>query len=381
MNMKIACLTLGVYPLHISGPAITIYHLMKEWSKLGVSLVIFVPATRADITKLHDYLPGCEIIRLRPWEGLSSSAKVYSFLQGCLTRLKNLHRLMDCDVVHFNFPPVIHNGILSCFSSKIGGKKLTLDLHGGILIPDDPEIHSSIFSLQRASFLLQRKIFDLVIVHSNFMKRIATRFGVEGSTQVPLGVEWERFERVTPRTLGGNPKILFVGRLEKIKGVDILLKSFQFVLREVPSARLYIVGKGSMRTHLEKLAYSLDIANKVHFEGPLVEGDLVGTYRASDLCVFPSIQESLGIVILEAMACRKPVIASRVGGMKEVVRDYENGVLVTPGDPRELAEKILFLVANTHFRKRLVDTAYQDVKQKNDWSAIAKKYLELFSSS
>jgi glycosyltransferase involved in cell wall biosynthesis len=378
--MKIACLTLGVYPIHIGGPTITIYHLMKEWIKLGMRVVVFVPVTQPDAIKLNNLLPGCEIIRLRPWEGVCLSAKIFSFLQGNLMYLKNLHRLMDCDVVHFNFPPAIHNGVLPMLSSKIGGKKLTLDLHGGILIPEDLAKPSSIFSLQRAFFLSQRDMFDLVIVHSKFMKKIADGFGLRSLRVMPLGVDCDRFERVTPhRILSGSPKILFVGRLENIKGIDILLNSFKYVVQEIPSARLYIVGKGSMRQSLEDLAASLGIANKVHFKGPLVEHDLAATYMASDLCVFPSLYgEGFGIVLLEAMACRKPVIASRVGGMKEVIQNCENGVLVTPGDPRELAEKILHLVDNPNFSSRLVNNAYKNVRQNNDWSRIAKQYLELF---
>ena len=213
------------------------------------------------------------------------------------------------------------------------------------------------------------------------MKKIATGFSLSSLRVMPLGVDCDRFERVTPRRiLSGSPKVLFVGRLENIKGIDVLLKSFKYVVREIPSARLYIVGKGSMRQSLEDLATSLGVANNVHFEGPLVEHDLAATYMASDLCVFPSLYgEGFGIVLLEAMACRKPVIASQVGGMKEVIQNCENGVLVTPGDPRELAEKILHLVDNPNFSDRLVNNAYKNVRLNNDWSRIAKQYLELFS--
>ena len=134
----------------------------------------------------------------------------------------------------------------------------------------------------------------------------------------------------------------FVGRLVPEKGVDVLLKAFPTIARNVPSARLLITGKGPERAPLERLARELDIAERVVFTG--AQRDIVPYYLISDVIVVPSRYEAFGNVAVEAMACGRPVVASRVGGFVDAIADEECGKLVAPNDSEDLAAAVVWLL-------------------------------------
>lgn len=141
----------------------------------------------------------------------------------------------------------------------------------------------------------------------------------------------------------------FVGRLTKQKGADILLKA----LSRLDGGSLIIAGNGEERDELEKMAKKLGIAGRVKFLG--VVKNVPEVLAASDCFVLPSRWEGLGIVLLEAMAAGKPIIASRVGGIKEIVIENENGILASAGSDNELAGAMIRLMGDGGLRKRLAD--------------------------
>jgi glycosyltransferase involved in cell wall biosynthesis len=148
-----------------------------------------------------------------------------------------------------------------------------------------------------------------------------------------------------------NVNILFVGRFERRKGIDILLRALPSVLAAVPSARCTLVGNDALEascgvSYRSMFAQSPEgkrFADRVSFTGIVPEEDLPGYYARCDIFVAPSRYESFGLVVLEAMRAGKPVVASRVGGMTELVEPGRNGVLVTPEDSQELAEALVGL--------------------------------------
>jgi glycosyltransferase involved in cell wall biosynthesis len=126
-----------------------------------------------------------------------------------------------------------------------------------------------------------------------------------------------------------------VTRLDPIKGNDILIEAMGRVLSRHPSARLLIVGDGSEETKLKEQCQSLNISDKVIFSGYC--SNVSDFIHVMDVFVLPSFNEGMGRVIVEAMACGKPVIASRVGGIPELVNDGEDGMLVPVRDQEALA--------------------------------------------
>src|SRR5207237_2666762 len=130
------------------------------------------------------------------------------------------------------------------------------------------------------------------------------------------------------------------GRLVAQKGLDFLLQAFAVVLHRCPESRLVIVGDGDLELYFKRIAHYLGISHRVHFVNWQIGPDLVKLFQRSQVVVMPSYYEPFGIVALEAMSCGRPVIASRVGGLIEIIEDGVQGYLVPPGDYLELARRL-----------------------------------------
>jgi glycosyltransferase involved in cell wall biosynthesis len=196
--------------------------------------------------------------------------------------------------------------------------------------------------------------------------------------EIPNGVDTSEF---IPRELplsSGERVLIYVGRLDPLKGLDDLLKAFKKVSERYPETRLVLVGDGPERTNLIQLALELGISNAVSFEGIQEE---VKTYlRRGEIFTFPSLTEGLSNVLLEAMACGLPVVATRIGGNTELIEDGLNGVLVNPRDPDELAEAIITLLANPEKSKQMGRGGRKIVEEKYSLDRIADEYLMLYQN-
>lgn len=168
--------------------------------------------------------------------------------------------------------------------------------------------------------------------------------------------------------------ILFVGRLDRRKGPEVLVKAFVEVLRDVPRAKLVIVGTGPLRATLARFSKSLGIDDRVRFAGFIEDGYKPFYYRSADVFVLPSVMSSeiFGIVNLEAMASGTPIIASNIGGIPDVVEDGKEGLLVPPNDPSALARAITGLLMNEELRNRMSQQALRKVGRFS-WGKIAEK--------
>jgi glycosyltransferase involved in cell wall biosynthesis len=207
---------------------------------------------------------------------------------------------------------------------------------------------------------------------------------------IPMGVDVEQFS-------GGNPTslrrqllpddllILFVGRLVEKKGCHSLIKAFS-LLRDDLRVRtsLWIVGQGHEYEGLDSYATRLGVRGKIRFWGAVSNHLLPDFYAAADLFVAPSIQaesgdtEGQGVVLLEAFAARRCVLATRVGGIVDVVIDGATGVLVEPNDPNQLAAAMESLLRDRSLRDRLAENAFQTVNGRYRWEQIAAAFETLY---
>ncbi len=174
----------------------------------------------------------------------------------------------------------------------------------------------------------------------------------------------------------GEPLVLFVGALDKahyFKGVDFLLESVSEIKGK--SFSLAVVGDGDLRKQFEEKASALGLRGKVFFAGRVEQKELPGYYSACDFLVLPSIDkgEAFGIVLAEAMASEKPVLASSLPGIRAIVEDKKNGLLFKARDKKDFLEKFLWLLENSGkaiaFGKAGREKAIKDL----GWESIAKK--------
>ena len=242
-------------------------------------------------------------------------------------------------------------------------------------------------------------------VHAWLLKRILRRADVLCSTSrimaaemrkyigqdrpvevIPFGVDVGTFRPGGPSARdSGQPVVFGVAKyLQPVYGLDILLQAFALLDRKNRgTARLRIAGTGDELVKLQALAAKLGIQDKIDWLGHLPNREVAAFYRTLDVVVVPSRQESFGVTAVEGSACGRPIIASEVGGLREVVINGETGILLPPEDPVKLAETMAYLIDHPAERQRLGQSGREFVLQHYDWAenvslmeAVYRRVLE-----
>jgi D-inositol-3-phosphate glycosyltransferase len=217
---------------------------------------------------------------------------------------------------------------------------------------------------------------------------------------VPCGVDLDLFHPIPSEEAKarlGLPQsrriILFVGRIEPLKGIDTLLRAIALVAPEIPhwqdELSVIIIGgapgagadeAAAELDRLQRLRSELGIEELVTFQGAEDQDSLVYYYSAAEMVVVPSHYESFGMVALEAMACGTPVVASKVGGLAFNVQDGRTGFLVPERDPAALADRIRLLLSEPHLRQDLGAEAIRWVSQYS-WPSVADRILKIYEGA
>ncbi|MGZ4834258.1 MAG: asparagine synthase (glutamine-hydrolyzing) [Terriglobales bacterium] len=156
--------------------------------------------------------------------------------------------------------------------------------------------------------------------------------------------------------LGPGPMLLSVSRLDSTefyKRIDLILEAMPGVIKQAPNAFLVVVGEGTDKARLQRLAVQLRIDDRVRFTGRVAEQELPQYYEACDMFVLPSLKEGFGIVFLEAMQYGRPCVGARAAAVPEVIIDGETGLLAIPGDPRSLEQAIVTLIRDATLRQKM----------------------------
>ena len=177
---------------------------------------------------------------------------------------------------------------------------------------------------------------------------------------------------------GENPIILNIARLHKHKGQRYLIQAMAKVIREVPSAKLLIVGDGPLEADLMKEIQRLQLEDSVFLLG--FRRDLESLYSNCDIFVLPSVREGMGLATIQAMTYGKPVVASNVGAISEAVRPDQTGMLVPPGDSEALAQAIITLLRDTETRERLGRQSQSFVRNKFRLDRMVHEYQVLYQT-
>lgn len=162
-----------------------------------------------------------------------------------------------------------------------------------------------------------------------------------------------------------------VGRMVQEKGVGVLVEAVPRVLSEYPRARFVIAGSGGYIEELRHRVWDLGVAHKVLFTGFIPDEDRDRLYCVASCATFPSLYEPFGIVALQAMAARTPVVVSEVGGLAEVVKHAETGITVYPNNPESLAWGILHTLKHPDWAQQRAENAYRVVLEQYNWHVIA----------
>jgi len=269
------------------------------------------------------------------------------------------------------YPDLIHAhvyfpaGIMAIILGKIFKLPVIIEEHAEIVdkykqcnvwkkLKDFVRVKLAKFTLNKAQLL--------VIVSKSLQEHIES-FGIKNRCKIVPNVVNMRFFSQTPKNKDGKKRIIFIGILTPRKGIPYLLDAIKIVISKRKDFFLDIVGNGPFMGDYKRMVEELDITEVVKFHGKITDVEKLKLLQTSDFMVLPSLYESFGVVLIEAMACGKPVITTLSGGQKEFV-NKDNGILVPPKDPEALAEAIDYMLDH-----------YSDYSQEK----ISRYVLERFS--
>ena len=202
---------------------------------------------------------------------------------------------------------------------------------------------------------------------------------------VPNGVDPEKFKPFEDQAavkrqfgLGNEPCVLFVGSLIPRKGLSFLVEAAKKIVKEYKETKFIIVGEGPLRNQLLKKIEATNLTDNFTFLGNVKEDMLPAVYNCADVFALPSIQEGQGIVLLEAQASAKPVVAFDVGGVNEAVCNGETGLLVKLGSPDKLADAIMKLLSDKALREKMGANGRRFVAENLTWDICAQKMLNVY---
>ncbi len=370
--MRVAHVT-PVFPPYRGGMGNVAFHQAQALADEGVEVTVFVPR--------HSARP----LRPRGVEVVELSAPVSKGNAACMPEV--VSRTAAYDLVHLHYPffgtaellaarrlfsppPIVLQYQMDVIGR--GWRAAAFRWHRRLLLPLILRAADSIIvtSLDYAasSFLAPR----LPLLH----QRMAT---------IPAGVDLtylspEGKPGAAPATNGvtGQPLIFFLAALDRahyFKGLHVLIDA----IRRLPGASLVVGGDGDLRKHYESHVAELGVADRVHFVGDIPDELLPEYYRAADVVALPSVDrtEAFGLVLLEAMACGTPVVASRLPGVRTLVDEGRTGYLVEPGDAADLADKIARCARDS---RGLGINGRKLVEDRFGWKAIGRQLLDLYEN-
>lgn len=274
-------------------------------------------------------------------------------------------RRFEPDLVHAHwwFP----NGLVGTWIEGIAEVPLVTTLHG-----TDVRLARDV-AMARPLFRRVLKQSAAVTAVSHWLAREAERVMPSASPSVaPMPVDTSLFQ---PGGQRERDHLLFVGRLNQQKGLEHLLRGLALATSR---PRLSVIGDGDRATELKRLATELGIADRVRWLGALRQPELVPHYQRATAVVIPSIDEGLGLVAVEAQLCEAPVVATDSGGLRDVVRHDETGLLVPPGDPLALAFAIDELGRGTERLREIAQAGRMQALASFAPESAARRYAQVY---
>lgn len=341
----------------------------KKSERQGFSVKRLVPIFRYGnagfLPQLVKYLKSYDVIHLHyPFFGGAEVIYFWYEAKKFYCRLRKKRCLLPCLIITYHMD-VVGNGPLGLFF-----RWHTKYLMPKIIKEADRIIVSSFDYIRESNI---KKLFI------NYQYKFL---------EIPNGVDIQRFqpreksqELLKKYSLGSNDKIiLFVGGLDKahyFKGIDYLLRTIK-ILQNF-SIKLLIVGEGDMKKEYIETAENLGIKNQVIFTGFISDEDLPKYYNLADLFVLPSIDksEAFGVVLIEAMASGKPVIASNLAGIRSVVDENKNGFLIDPKNEGHLAERIKYIFDSPFLLMSFGQAGRKKAEEEYSWEIIGNKLDKL----
>jgi phosphatidyl-myo-inositol alpha-mannosyltransferase len=345
-----------------------ISHLANYYNQWGHTVKIIAPVAKEDARYFDEDVKAVGHPFPIPYGGSIARIPISPWLP---VQVRKVLKEEKFDVLHLHepFTPML------CMSALIQSSAVNIGTFHAY------HSKSRAYKTLKPLFYKLKTRLDGKIVVSDPLYSFLNRYAPDDYQVIPNGIDTERFSsegKTRPEFEDGKLNILFVGRLEKRKGLGHLIDACALVKKEFDNFRLIVVGPGRRLRHkyinqIEEL--KLD---NVVFTNFVPFNELPEYYRTADIYCSPATGgESFGIVLLEAMACGKPVVASNIEGYASVLRDTIDGLLSPPGDAQSLAQTLLKLLDDAALRKKMGDRGKENA-QNYSWPKVARRVLNLY---
>ncbi len=362
--MKIVILVAGFPPKWLAGTEIATYHIAKHLAKLGHSVHVVTSLDKGqsrESTEAGFYVHRFPPIRVP-----------YLFAPSLVIPTLQVVKRIGPDVIHAQS---VLMGLVSFLVKKATKIPYAVYSRGELYMP-------VLINAPLAKLVFRNA--DAVIALTGDMRKSIAKFYAGSIDVIPNGIELEDFTNLSRErarrklNVDGDEKvIMFVGRFRPEKNVACLIQAMKIVAERNHRVRLFVVGEGPEEEKLRKLTKELNLELKVNFVGQVVHEKVPEYLIAADVLVLPSLSEGFPVVLPEAMACGLPIVAARVGGVPEIVIDGENGLLVDPRKPEQVAEAVLKILENYDLATKMSANNIASVRQYS-WKTTAEKLVEVY---
>jgi glycosyltransferase involved in cell wall biosynthesis len=287
----------------------------------------------------------------------------------------NICREERIDVLHVHWP--FPHGLMALLPGRLLGCKVVYTCHSA----EFALAAGSQLSTRILAFCLRRSF--AITANSTHTAGLVRKVSGREAQIVPWGatIQVDPAAKPIPQEV---PLLLFSGRLIERKGVDFLLRAMPMILAQ-QRVRLVITGDGHCRQEWERLARSLGLGGAVAFAGFVSNTELSALFRSCTLYVHPAIHDSKGdtegqgVVLVEALSNRRPVVASAVGGIVDMIIDGQTGLLVPEKNPGAIAKAVLRLLEDPGYARQLGEQGYVHARNYFDWDRIMDQYESIYA--
>jgi glycosyltransferase involved in cell wall biosynthesis len=359
------------------------YYLLREYAKNPEVQVDFVTASidgQYHLLKMGDNISIHRLPIGKNSENIHYQTKkeLISYTWNAFWFARKLAKQNKYDLTHSFFS--VPCGMISLLLKWEFKLPYIISLRGSD-VPGYSERFVGIYKWITPTILKIWKDSSFVIANSQGLKELALRSEPKKEIGVIYnGVDIEEF---FPSTKNRNPDqftIICVSRVTPRKGIRFLIQAFKILSGRYDQTRLIIVGDGNEKKSLEDLVQSLDLKDKVEFAGAIGHDKVWEFYQRANIFVLPSLNEGMSNVMLEALACGLPIVATDTGGTKELLTDNLNGLVVKMKDSNDLAEKIEKLILNPELEKSM-SLESRLLAEKLSWGKVAGEYVELYKQT
>ena len=377
--MKIMMLTDYFYPHIGGGVEKVVYEISKLLVKFGCDVSIVTFNTMK--AKEFEFLDGLKIYRIKPINLTRALGVQLTISPSVPFKILNICKKENPDIIHAN-NRFFFTTICAVALKNILGKPLITTLHLGPMTFGKGWFNFFIKAYEQTISKWIIKKSNYIIAVSNVVKELALSLGSssEKITVIRNGVDINEFKiknhNVENLKQNIEKRIVFVGRLIQNKGVKYLIEAAPTVLSKYQNAKFIIVGDGPMKKELKIIAKREGVQNAFQFLGFVPS--VADVLNQCDIFVRPSLTEGMPLTVLEAMSCGLPVVATKVAGTPEIVINDETGILIEPGNNKELANSLIHLLDDYEFSKRLRNNARLFVEKYYSWEKTANLTYDIY---